>query len=343
MEKLTDREKLILELILDNYIQAAGPIGSRTIEKLMRNKLSSATIRNTMADLEERGFIYKTHVVSGRIPTNKAFRFYVKTMLTLRQPGKRVVEIIDALQRPRFFHVEKLMGDVSKALANISKYTSIVVEPRIDTMVFKEIEFVKLSPFTVLIVFVTSSGMVHTRLVNTEQDLDDELLVRMKSYMDERFGGRPFYILKDGIIDDMRKDRESVSRLLEKIKDSLDTIMDEGLERDIYIDGASSMFNVPEFSDIEKLKQLFQTLEHKEKLLKLLDHCLKDEGINVIIGVENDIKEMRNMSVITSTYRVGEKSYGILGVMGPVRMDYSKVIPIVNYTAKTVTDILSTM
>jgi len=343
METLTEREKRILELIMYNYIHSAEPIGSRTIEKIIKNRLSSATIRNTMSDLEEKGFIYKPHAVAGRIPTNKAFRYYVDSMITLKHPGKRTLEVIERLQKPRYFHIERLMEDASRMLADISKYTSIVVEPRVDMMLFKEIEFVKLSSYTILIVFVTSSGMVHTRLVDTEDDLDPEVLYSMKRYMNEKFSGRPFYILKDGILNDMQRDKESVNRLLGKIKDTLDTIIDDEAKRDIYIDGTSKMIDFPEFAHIERLKELLQALERKEKLLSLLDHCLKGEGISVIIGMETDIREMRDMSVITSTYRVGEKSYGILGVIGPVRMDYSKLIPIVNYTARAVTDILSTM
>ena len=165
----------------------------------------------------------------------------------------------------------------------------------------------------------------------------------MKRYMNERFGGRPFYILKDGIIADMLHDRESVTKLLVRIKDSLENIIDEEAKRDIYIEGTFQMISLPEFADIKRLKELFLALEKKEKLLKLLDHSFKVEGINVIIGLESDIKEMRDMSVVTSTYRVGDRSYGFLGVIGPVRMDYSRIIPMVDYTAKAVTDILSAM
>ena len=341
MERLTEREKRILELIMFQYIHSAEPIGSRTIEKMMQGRLSSATIRNVMVDLEEKGFIYKPHVVAGRMPTQAAFRYYVDTMVTLRRPNKKAIEIIDTLQRSRFFHFEKLMEDASKVLADISRYTGIVVEPRVDMMIFQEIEFVKLAPTTILIVFVTASGMVHTRLVDTEADLSVEVLTTMKHYMNERFGGRPFYVLKDGIVEDMHRDRETVNKLLAEIRDSLETIMTSKDERDIYIDGTSKMIALPEFSDIERLKKLLHALEQKEQLLHLLDHSLKDEGINVIIGIETDIQEMRDMSVITSTYKVGDRSFGVLGVIGPVRMDYSKVIPVVHYTAKAITDILS--
>jgi heat-inducible transcriptional repressor len=341
MEVLTDREKRVLALIMDTYINSAEPIGSQTIAAALKQKLSSATIRNVMSSLEELGFLYKPHVVAGRIPTYKAYRYYVNTLDTLRFPGKRELQVLDSLIKPSYSHVEGVMEDASKVLASISKFASIVVEPRVDTMLFKEIEFVKLSKNTILVVFVTSSGMVHTRIVSTEDNLDVESLNSMKAYMNEHFAGIPFYTLKDRIMDDIRKDKELYSRLTLKIRDTLETIMTEEDRREVYIEGASKMIDVPEFSDLEKLKELFQALERKERLLSLLDKCLKKGGVNVIIGSEIDVREMRDISIITSTYRIGEKSYGILGVIGPVRMNYSRIIPIVNYAARRVTDILN--
>jgi heat-inducible transcriptional repressor len=340
METLTEREKKVLELIMESYIDSAEPIGSRTVAKAIRNRLSSATIRNVMADLEEQGFLYKAHVVAGRTPTYKAFRYYVNSMVVLKGPGKRELQALSSLVKPGYSQVEDVMEDASRVLAAISKFTSIVVEPKVDTMLFQEIEFVKLSRFKILIVFVTSSGIVHTRLVSTDEDLGPEALNSMKQYMNERFGGIPFYALKDGILEDLKNDREVVSKLLERIKDSVETILAEEDQRDVYIEGASKMISMPEFSDMERLKELFYTLEKKERLLRLLDSCLKEEGINVIIGSESDIKELRGLSIITSTYRIGGKSYGVLGVIGPIRMNYSKIIPMVNYTAKAVSDLL---
>ena len=343
MEVLTERERMVLELVMDSYINSADPIGSRTIAKSIQNRLSSATIRNIMADLEDQGFLYKPHVVAGRIPTYKAFRYYVNTMLVLRNPGKKELQVLESLFKPRYAHVEGVMGDASRILASISKFTSIVVEPKVNTMLFKEIEFVKLSSHTVLIVFVTSAGIVHTRIVDPGDNLSESLLGSMKRYMNERFGGVPFYALKDGILDDVEKDKENYRKLLSKIKESLENILAEEDQREIYIEGTSKMMDMPEFADLARLKELFHALERKEKLLRLLDSCLKEEGIHVIMGTESDIKEMRDLSIITSTYRIGEKSYGVLGVIGPIRMNYSRIIPIVNYTAKTLTDILSLM
>ena len=152
---------------MNSYILSPEPVGSRTLTKLMSNRWSSATIRNVMSDLEEQGFLFKPHVVAGRVPTTKAFRYYVNSLLVPRAIGKRDLHVLENLITHRYSHVEEIMGDASRMLANLCKYAGIVVEPRMDFMLFKEVEFVKLSKSTILVLFVTASGMVHTRLVNT--------------------------------------------------------------------------------------------------------------------------------------------------------------------------------
>jgi heat-inducible transcriptional repressor len=342
-EILNDRERSVLELIVENYIVFAEPIGSITISKAMKKKVSSATIRNTMGELEELGFLYKPHAVAGRVPTPKAFRYYVNSLPASGVPGKKELKALETLSRLRYAYTEEVMADASRVLAAISRCPSIVVEPRVDTMLFKEVEFVRLSRDTILIVLVTTSGMVHRRFVDTGEDIEQGVLDEMKHYMNERFSGMPFYVLKENIIKDMRKDRENFQTLYRKIQDALDVLVGEEEKREIYIEGASKMIGIPEFSDVEKLKDLFKALENKERLIQLLDRYLSEEGINVILGSESDMKGMEGMSIITSAYRIGQNSYGLLGIIGPMRMNYSRLIPIVDYTARAVTDLFKLM
>ncbi len=344
MEALTAREKKVLELIMSGYISSAEPVGSRTLSKMIGSAWSPATIRNVMVGLEEQGFLYKPHVVAGRIPTGKAFRYYVNSLLTPFRPlGKREMHVLESFTSHRYSHVEEIMGDASRALANLCKYTGIVVEPKVDFMLFKEVEFVKLSRTTILAVFVTSSGMVHTRLVATEEEFSQELLHGMKGYMNERCEGLPFYSVRKRIVEDMAKDREAFQYLMDKIMDVLEQIMNREEAREVYLEGTSRFIGVPELSDINRLRELFHALEKKEKLLKLFDRSVEQEGINVIIGTETEVKEMRDMSIITSCYEIDQKHQGVLGVIGPLRMDYSRIIPIVRYTAQAVTDLLRIM
>ncbi len=343
MEVLKEREVKILELIVTSYISSGEPVGSRTLSKLLGNRWSSATIRNVMSDLEEQGFLFKPHVVAGRIPTGKAFRYYVNSLLKPRGLEQNELRLLNTLFKHQYPYTTQVMEDASRVLANLGQYAGIVVEPRVDTMLFKEIEFVKLSGQRVLVLFVTSAGIVHSRLVATEENLSPELLQSMKQYMNERCEGMPFYALKKEVYDDMRRDREAFSALMRKVVEVLDTIVEDEDHREVYIEGTSTIIGVPEFSDIRRLRELFQAFEKKEKLLGLLDRSLDDDDIHVIIGAETGVQEMRDVSIITSVYRIGSKNRGILGVMGPVRMDYSRIIPIVNETAKMVTQFLSTM
>ncbi|HPU30069.1 MAG TPA: heat-inducible transcriptional repressor HrcA [Syntrophorhabdaceae bacterium] len=343
MEILKERERNILLYIIEDYINHAEPVSSRSIAKGMMNRWSSATIRNVMVDLEKMGFLYKPHAASGRVPTNKAFRYYIDRLKYSEFPRKKEVMALEGMLKPRYHYIEEVMVDASRTLAAISRYTSIVVEPKIDTMLFKEIEFVKMSKNNILVVFVTSAGTVHTRYVDAGEHLDMDFLMTMKMYLNKRFEGIPFYALKWELEKDLEHDKTRFNVILSKIKDSIETILEAKDKREIYIDGTSKIMGFPEFADIESLKELFKALEKKEKLLRLLDKCLKEEGINVILGIESDIKEMKNVSIITSTYKITDKSLGILGVIGPIRMDYSRLIPIVNYTAKTVSDIIRTM
>jgi len=342
-EVLNEREKIVLRLVMEHYISSAEPIGSETIAKTIKSKVSSATIRNIMGSLEELGFLFKPHAVAGRMPSPKAFRYYVNNLATFGMPGRRELKVLESLARPHYSYVEEIMSDASRMLAAMSSCTGIVVEPKVNTMFFKEIELVKLSRHTILMVFVTSSGMVHKRLVETDEDLPIHVLNEMKAYMNERFSGMPFYALRDHVLREMNRDREELTLISEKIRDALDIIIGEEEKREVYMEGTSEMIGVPEFSDIERLKELLKALENKEKLVKLLDSCLRKEGTSVILGNESDMREMRDVSIIMSTYRISEKGMGILGVIGPMRMNYSKLIPIVDYTARTVTDILRMM
>jgi heat-inducible transcriptional repressor len=340
---LNDRESSVLELIVENYIVFAEPVGSTTIQKAMKTKISSATIRSIMGELEELGFLYKPHAVAGRVPTPKAFRYYVNSLPSPGLPGKRELKALEAMSRLRYAYTEELMADTSRVLATISRFASIVLEPKVNTMVFKEVEFIRMSRNTILMVFVTTSGMVHRRFVDTSEDIEQAALDDMKHYMNERFSGMPFFQLKDNILKDMSKDRERFQNLYRKIQSALDVLVGDAEKREIYIEGASKMIGIPEFSDVATLKELFKALENKERLIQLLDQYLSKEGINVILGSESDMKGMEGMSIIASAYRIDRDSYGVLGIIGPMRMDYSRLIPIVGYTAQAVTDLFKIM
>lgn len=340
---LTEREGKILEIIIETYVETAQPVGSKAVSRSLNHKLSSATIRHIMYDLEEQGYLYKPYAVSGRIPTSKAFRYYVDTLVNLRLPAKRDIQVISNFIKPSYSYVEEAMIDVSRALAAISRYAGIVVEPKLNIMQFKGVEFVRLSSTSLLILFITSSGMVYKRILTLEENISRDLLESMKQYMNEKFEGLTFSELRRRLLEDIKKDREDFRILISKIRESLESLIETGEKREIYIEGTSKIIGIPEFTDILKVREIFKALEQKERLLSILDRCLAQDDVVVIVGEECEIKEMKEMSIIASPFAINEKSAGVLGVIGPLRMDYSKLIPVVNYTAKMLTDFLTNM
>ena len=326
-------------MILEAYIRTGQPIGSSSLARYMGNELSSATLRNTMADLEEQGFLFKPHFTAGRIPTEKAFRYYVEKVAGLKEVGKKEKRLIESLLRSALADPEEVMIDASRILAAASRYMGIVVEPRFDTLLFKEMEFVKLSSHKVLIVLVTTTGMVETRIVDDEFDLDRSFLKSISNYMNERFEGLPIHATKDAIAKEIEKDREELKTLCAKVMELVDTLSEREGKREVYIEGKTKVMGFKELSDLERLRELFDALEKKEKLLRLLDSCSGGEEFRIIMGSEWAMKGLKDVSIVISTYEMGDAGYGILGILGPLRMDYGRVIPIVSYTAKTMTEV----
>ncbi|MCX7857546.1 MAG: heat-inducible transcriptional repressor HrcA [Deltaproteobacteria bacterium] len=340
---LTEREGKILEIIIDTYVDTAQPVGSKAVSRALNYKLSSATVRHIMYDLEEQGYLYKPHAVSGRIPTTKAFRYYIDTLLNLRVPGKKDLQVISSFIKPSYSYVEEAMMDASRALAAISRYAGIVVEPKLNTMQFKGVEFVRLTNTSLLVLFVATSGMVYKRIITLEENIPKSLLEGMKHYMNERLEGLTFFELRSRLLEDIQKDREEFRLIISKIRESLDSLITGPEKREIYIEGTSKIIGIPEFTDIIKIREIFKALEQKEKLLSILDKSLAQNDVVVIVGEECQIKEMKEMSIIASPFAMNETSTGVLGVIGPLRMDYSKLIPVVNYTARMLSEHLTNM
>lgn len=339
MDVLTSREQNVLKFVLEAYMRTGQPIGSGLLAKCMGNELSSATLRNTMADLEEQGYLFKPHFTSGRIPTEKAFRYYIQKISGLKEVGKKEKRLIESLLRSALADPEQVMLDASRVLATASRYMGIVVEPRFNSLIFKEIEFVKLSSRTILIVLVTTTGIVETRIIDDESDLDRSFLKSIANYMNERFEGFPIHAIKDAIAKEIEEDREELKRLCSKVMELIERLSEKEGQREVYIEGKTRVLGFKELSDLDRLREVFDALEKKEKLLKLLDRCSGDEDFHVIMGNEWAMKELKDLSIVFSTYEMADAGYGILGILGPMRMDYARVIPIVSYTAKTVTEV----
>lgn len=336
---LTERSRQILEAIIEDYILTAEPIGSRTITRRHGLSLSPATVRNVMADLEEMGFLVSPHTSAGRVPTDKAYRFYVDSLVGINKIAREEREEI----RKRCTLTGRDVGDVlkqtSKMLSSVSHYMGIVMGPRFTANVFRQMEFVKLSGNKILAILVSQSGSVQNKIIETEVELKLDELTRMANYLNDILQGLTIAQVKNRIIEEMQEEKirydTLLARALELSRQAL-----EGTDAEVFIEGQANILEQPEFADVAKMKEIIRAFEEKGQLLALLERCMAAEGVQIFIGSESHLNRMSGMSLVTSTYVTGKNTLGILGVIGPTRMGYAKIIPIVDYTAKQVSRLL---
>ena len=331
---LNDRSRQILQVIIEEYIATAEPVGSRTITRRHGVNLSPASVRNVMSDLEEMGFLSSPHTSAGRVPTDRAYRFYVNTLL---QSGRVTGEQEEQLRRRlplQGSDASRILRETSRMLSSLSHYAGIVLAPRFTENVLRHLEFVKLGGRRLLAILVTEHGMVHNKLVEVQEDFSSEDLVRMSNYLNSLLQGLPMTEVRRRLIEQMQSDKVTYDALLDRaLRLSKQALADT--EADLFIEGQATFFNQPEFADTTRMKEIFRAFEEKSQLLELLDRSLDADGVQIFIGSEANLSP-GGMSIITSAYRSGSRKLGVLGVIGPTRMVYSSVIPIVDYTARLV-------
>ncbi|RLA91749.1 MAG: heat-inducible transcriptional repressor HrcA [Deltaproteobacteria bacterium] len=336
--KLSERDKKILELIINDYINRAEPVGSRTISKRMNFALSPATIRNIMADLEELGFLVQPYTSAGRIPTDKGFRFYVDSILNVRRLTRKEREQIRKQFKIDTHEVRDIMRQASKILSSLSQCAGIVVTPKIDNIIIRHVEFIKINKKSVLVILVSKSGMVQNKIIEIESEIDQNLLTRMSNYLNSLTSDLTLSEVREKLIKEITQVKKEYDTLINQALILGQKVFASQIECDIFIDGQINIFDEPEFADVEKIKALFKAFEEKSQLIKLLDKSMEAPGIKIFIGSENQVPAIKDCAIISSTY--GNRLVGTLGVIGPRRMDYSRVIPIVDYTAQLVTKLL---
>ncbi|MSM39498.1 MAG: heat-inducible transcription repressor HrcA [Geobacter sp.] len=339
LDDLNERSKQILEAIIEDYIITAEPVGSRTITRRHPFALSPATVRNVMSDLEEMGFLASPHTSAGRVPTDKAYRFYVDSLLAVRQVSRSERDEIRRRCRINGRDIGSVLRDTSKMLSYISHYMGVVVAPRFTAAVLRQIEFVQLSGRRILVILVAQSGTVQNKIIESDEDISADDLNRMTNYLNGLLQGLTIAQIKSRIVEEMENEKTRYDRLMAKALElSQQTVGDADSE--IFLEGRVNIMDVPEFADIGRMKEIFRAFEEKNQLVNLLNRCMDADGINIFIGSESRVSQMSDISLITSTYRTGRNSIGVLGVIGPTRMGYAKVIPIVDYTARLVSRLL---
>ncbi len=339
-DMLNERSQQILEAIIEEHIATAQPVGSRAITTRLPTRLSPATVRNVMADLEEQGFLCSPHTSAGRIPTELGYRFYVDTLLQVVRLGQQQQDRIQAEYHWQGLQMSELLHTASKTLSSASSYTGLVMMPRLQKTIFRHIEFVKLSSRQILAVFVTQSGLVQNKLIELDEELTASDLEQISNYLNQEMAGLSIKEMQNRLLAEMAKEKALYDHLLQRALRLSEAALDTDSDGDIIIEGTSCFLEQPEFGDLERMKRVFRAFERKSVLFALLDRGLQNEGVQILIGSETEYSEIAGCSLITAAYSGKRGTLGTLGIIGPSRMPYSKVIPIVGYTASLVSRLL---
>jgi heat-inducible transcriptional repressor len=338
--QLSERTRKILHALIDEYITSGCPVGSHTLAQKGTIDLSPATFRNVMSELEELGYLFQPHVSAGRIPTEKALRFYVDTILEVRSLTMSERKIIREKYNYNQLELSDVLKETSQVLSAISRNISVVVIPKFIATVFKLIEFVNLSRDRILVIFVSQSGVVHNKVIDAEEEIPQLELDKYARYLNELLKGLTLQEVKNKIIEEMQKEKNSYDLLMSKALALSKKALDSSDEAEVYVEGMLNLLEYPEFAEVKQMKRILRAIEEKERLLKLLNKALLAKGVQIFIGSENELQEMEGCSLVTAPYAKKNHMLGALGVIGPTRMDYERIIPIVDYTAKIVSKML---
>jgi heat-inducible transcriptional repressor len=353
---LNNRARRILHALVNEYIATGEPVGSRTLSRKHDLSLSPASIRNVMSDLEELGYLLAPHTSAGRVPTDKGLRFFVDCLIKVRDLPFAERERIagaygayeahdgDGLAAGEVQAVGDVMQTTSRLLAELTQHAGVVLAPRLDAATFQHIEFVRLTGDQVLAVLVTSGGQVQNRLLRMANPPDPVELERYGNYLNDILVGLTLHEVRERVMAEMGREQtaynEMVSRALQLGTAVLDAAAPEAAGSKLYIDGQIKLLDEPEFGDTQKLKTLLRAFEEKSQIIRLLDSTLEAKGIQIFIGAETPYLETKDCAVVTASYGASERTLGTLGVIGPARMNYSRVIPLVECTARIISSIL---
>ena len=339
----SERLRRVLGIIIEDYILTGEPVGSRTVAKKSTLNLSPASIRSIMSDLEEIGLVYQPHTSAGRVPTEQGFRFYVDYLLDVHELSQDERQLIRS-GYPSYPQAEasEIFRETSHILSSASHYLGVVWTPRMELVVLQHVEFVKLRRHLVLALLVSTNGFVQNRIIEVEEEFSQSELDHLSDDMNSLLAGLTLHQVRQKILEQMEMEKTSYDRLLEQALKLSQKVFSSSDETDVIIDGRTNILNEPEFSDVSSMRDIFRAFEEKATMVKLLDKCLEPQGVKIAIGSESNIREIETCSLVTATYSCGGKVLGALGVIGPRRMNYSKVIPIVDYTARLLTEILET-
>lgn len=344
--ELNDRAQHILKVLVEDYIQDGQPVGSRTLAKRSGLDLSAATIRNVMADLEDMGYIRAPHTSAGRIPTSQGYRLFVDTMLKVKPVESQAADHLQG-QLNASQDATALIQSASSLLSGITSLTGVVTIPRHNPSSIRQIEFLRLNSNQVLVILVFSRNEVQNRIIQLSEKVSSSELQQAANFLNEHLIGKDINAARRVLLQEMRQHREEMNKIMLSAIELgemafADMTVGAGSEDDYVIAGETNLMSYDDLSDIGKLRELFGAFNKKRDVLNLLDKSIQAEGVKIFIGRESGYDVFGDCSLVTASYSMGEDHLGVLGVIGPKRMSYEKVIPVVDLTSKLLSVALNT-
>ncbi|WP_110111397.1 heat-inducible transcriptional repressor HrcA [Bacillus sp. CGMCC 1.16541] len=325
---LTDRQLLILQVIVDDFIRSAQPVGSRTLSKKPDINFSSATIRNEMSDLEELGFIEKTHSSSGRVPSERGYRYYVDHLLTPSLLENKDAKQIKSLFAEKIVELEQVVQKSAQILSDLTSLTSIVLGPQVINHKLKQLQILPLSPGSAVAIIVTDTGYVESKTITLPTSMNASDVEKMVNILNDKLVGVSIVDLQDKMYKEVAKLLKAHIENYEQAMALLSGALKLRTDEKIFIGGKTNMFSQPEFHDVDKMRALLTMIEQEQQVYQMLR--TNKAGIHVKIGRENEVSAMENCSLITATYSLGQEQLGTISILGPTRMEYSRVISLLH-------------
>jgi len=341
--ELEDRKLRILQAIIQDFISTAEPVGSRTLAKKYNLGISSATIRNEMSDLEELGYLHQPHTSAGRIPSDKAYRLYVDRLMAepLQQNQKLVQrhkKIIQEEFLQRVGELEEAISYTARLLSKMTKLISVTLSPQFKQSKLKYLQLIPIDSNSILLVIVSESGVAKNTILRTTETHSLESLQMVSNLLNHKLKGLCIADITKERIRGIKDEIKTFSSLIEMVSPALLSILEDMLNVNLYLEGITNIFNLPEYHDIEKAKEFIGFLDQREQITDLLVHS--KDGVDVTIGKENSFENMQDCSLVTATYQLNGCVVGKIGIIGPTRMDYANIVSIADYVTKILTDLL---
>jgi len=328
---LDDRKKKILQAVIDEYINSAEPVSSNALVEKYGLDYSSATVRNELAELEKKGYLDKTHTSSGRVPSEKGYRFYVDELIKDDDISVEEIKYIQSQLSAKVNEIEDLTKIATTTLSEITHYTTVAIGPKNNMQIIEEIKFVLLGTRMLMVVIITDSGLVKETIIKYDEDVTSSQVETLNNLFNTKLKGKPLSKLDKPMEEYIFSEIQYSLNVIRPIIDQINKIIEE--DENLYYEGANKSFDLPEFKSLELAKNFVNVLDEKDLVLDILNSGVAKD-INVYIGEENDNEKLKDFSIVTFKHSIGDKDLGTIGIIGPKRMDYSKVISVMKYISK---------